>query len=536
MGKNKKNTAYIKQKSNQTPLLFLKNSNIIDLDLKKHEDNNLVIKSHGSEEIEIKEKQFAFNLSGNLTELIPYEKPDKSLETITVGIGGYLSLKSLEHSDKIKIIDEGQSYEQMLRILDIGPSYDSARKLNANMSIGISTSPNLENKNEENLQILSNEIDKYFLDKKIGTLSKSDNKNIERIFREARKFGPIPLDITTDEENAILPVIKPFFEEKQIPTEREFKEEAKKLKVSGNFSSLGAAQNELARRYGFKEYRAIKSRFVESLKSYDNIRNILINTSELNNKENAEIVTFFYKFGRLFRKLNISIGTKDFESIIDNEPILYYKTMERLEIYENSLMGYYRYFLTENSIVFGQIKRNISIMSQDRKISLLNDLNHLEIEENDAPVFGLFANLLAYHIGKSAGDVTLHKNVDGTIEQRFEEHKPFNSHNNEQMNQLKKQFDKMGIKQNQNSEYEMGAKIKTYNSEIGFMIYFLYNISLENQYVTSLLKKMKNIPDDFKINYHQFISTNTLNIFLMKTQPSKTLLEEFEKMILSIIK
>lgn len=310
MGKNKKNTAYIKQKSNQTPLSFLKNSNIIDLDLKKHEDNNLVIKSHGSEEIEIKEKQFAFNLSGNLTELIPYEKPDKSLETITVGIGGYLSLKSLEHSDKIKIIDEGQSYEQMLRILDIGPSYDSARKLNANMSIGICTSPNLENKNEENLQILSNEIDKYFLDKKIGTLSESDHKYLEQIFRESRKFGPIPLDITTDEENAILPVIKPFFEEKQIPTEREFKEEAKKLKVSGNFSSLGAAQNELARRYGFKEYRAIKSRFSESLKTYDNIKvRTLDNSREDRIKDEANEISDYY-FSAEYRDFRRKAGAK----------------------------------------------------------------------------------------------------------------------------------------------------------------------------------------------------------------------------------
>lgn len=412
MEKNKKNTSYIKQKSNQTPLSFLKSSNIIDLDFKKNEDNNLVIKRPNSEEIEIKEKRFAFNLSGNLTELIPYEKPDESLETITVGMGGYLSLKSLEHSDKIKIIDNGQSYKKLIRYLDIGPYYDSAKKLNANMSIGISSSPNSENINEENLQILSNEIDKYFLDKKISTLSESNHKNLEEIFKEARKFGSIPLNITTDDENAILPIIKPFFEEKQIPTEREFKDEAKRLKVSGNFSSLGAAQNELARRYGFKEYRAIRSRFLEPLKSYDNIRNILINTSKLNKKENAEIVNFFFRFGILFRKLDISISTIDFKGIINNERILYYKIMEQLEIYENSLMAYYRYFLTENSIVFGQIKRNISIMSQDRKISLLNDLNHLEIDENDAPAFGLFVNLLAYHIGKSVGNLTLHKNYD----------------------------------------------------------------------------------------------------------------------------
>lgn len=61
---------------------------------------------------------------------------------------------------------------------------------------------------------------------------------LKRKFREVSKFGT-------------------------IPTEKDFKEEAKKLKVSGNFSSLGAAQNALAKKYGFKEYRAIKSKFSE---------------------------------------------------------------------------------------------------------------------------------------------------------------------------------------------------------------------------------------------------------------------------------
>ena len=128
---------------------------------------------------------------------------------------------------------------------------------------------------KENLQILSNEIDKYFLNKKTGTLSESNITKIEEILRKARKYGSIPTKILDNDENMSYPIIKPFFEEKYIPTEREFKDEAKKLKVSGNFSSLGAAQNALAKKYGFEEYRAIKSKFSESSMSYDNINTII---------------------------------------------------------------------------------------------------------------------------------------------------------------------------------------------------------------------------------------------------------------------
>lgn len=52
--------------------------------------------------------------------------------------------------------------------------------------------------------------------------------DIEPSYDSARKLYAMPHNIITDDENAILPVSKPFFEEKQIPTEREFKEEAKK--------------------------------------------------------------------------------------------------------------------------------------------------------------------------------------------------------------------------------------------------------------------------------------------------------------------
>lgn len=129
---------------------------------------------------------------------------------------------------------------------------------------------------------------------------------------------------------------------------------------------------------------------------------------------------FSCKFRVIFRKLNIGVGLlNQFNAFDEANTRLYYKESQHLLIQENSLMMLYRYFLTENSILFGQIKRNIKRLSQDEKLYILKDLESLQIDKNDETVFGLFVNLLAYHIGKSAGDVTLHKNEDGTIEQRF---------------------------------------------------------------------------------------------------------------------
>lgn len=273
----------------------------------------------------------------------------------------------------------------------------------------------------ENDELLTKTIDNYFINKIFGpTLSESSKNEIERIRREARKYSTMPFTISDEDEYMSYPITKPFLEERYIPTEREFKEEAKELKVSENFSSLGAAQNELAKRYGFKEYRAIKSRFSESPKSYDIFYSILIKTYKLNETDYSKINDFIFKFRHIFNKLNIATGLLNHGNIFENEePRLYEKRYGVLYIQENSLMQIYSYFLTENSILFGQIKRNIQKLSPNEKINILKDLESLEIDKNDETVFGLFVGLLEYHIGKSAGDVTLIKKEDGSIGKIF---------------------------------------------------------------------------------------------------------------------
>lgn len=94
------------------------------------------------------------------------------------------------------------------------------------------------------------------------------------------------------------------------------------------------------------------------------------------------------------------------------ESRLYERKLESLHIQENSLKQIYNYFTNENSIVFGQIKRNINRLSPDEKIKLLIEKNELETDKDEEVIF---SNLLAYNIGKSVGDVTLVKNEDGSI-------------------------------------------------------------------------------------------------------------------------
>ena len=55
----------------------------------------------------------------------------------------------------------------------------------------------------------------------------------------------------------------------QLPSIEEFKQQAKELKKSQNLEKLGHAQNALAKQYGYKDYRAIKS----VLKSEDSQNN-----------------------------------------------------------------------------------------------------------------------------------------------------------------------------------------------------------------------------------------------------------------------
>lgn len=396
---------------------------------------------------------------------------------------------------------------------------------------------------KENDELLGKTIDNYFMNRQLGRLSETGKMAMERIFREARRYSAMPHRIINDDTYTSYPVSKPFLEEKQIPTEREFKEEAKRLKNSDNFSSLGAAQNELAKRYGFNEYRAIKSIFSKSLNSYDNIRVIFFNPSELNDNERNELHNFILRFNSVFRKLNISVGI--LESYMNKEPRAYYKILEQLQINENSLIGNYRYFLTENSIVFGQIKKNISILSQDRKINLLNDLNDLEINENDAPAFGLFANLLSYHLGKSAGDVTLHKNEDGTIEQRFVPKSSSGamkkSLNDEVFDFLKHNINSTKLL-NEIAANQVLTELKedfAYKTTKGFFIYFINNIAMENRLTADIIRKISNeVPIGSKIECNQFSydmkKGNVLNVIAMDFQPTNILVEKLYKIASAI--
>lgn len=107
-------------------------------------------------------------------------------------------------------------------------------------------------------------------------------------------------------------------EEKQIPTEREFKKEAKKLKVSGNFSSLGAAQNELARRYGFKEYRAIKNSFNKqnSIIKDETINIIRHAITQINKQKNNNFEVAVNKLHELLKEYEtLKIESNLFENI-----------------------------------------------------------------------------------------------------------------------------------------------------------------------------------------------------------------------------
>lgn len=414
-------------------------------------------------------------------------------------------------------------------------------------------SVNLKNENinlkftKENDELLTKTKDNYFMNKRIGPmLSESSKNEIERIYREARKYGTMPFKISNGDEYMSYPIAKPFFEEKYIPTEKKFKDEAKKLKVTGNFSSLGAAQNELAKRYGFKEYRAIKSSFPELSKSYDNIKSILINTNKLNEIENNKLNTFILKFSTIFRKMSISIGVLNLGNMFNHiEPRLYEKKLESLEIHENSLMQIYSYFLTENSIIFGQIKRNIQKLSQDEKINILKDFESLEIDKKDETVFGLFVGLLEYHIGKSSGDVILHKNEDGSIDKEFvpkSSSGPIkNSLNDEVFDFLKYNIDSTKLL-NEIAANQVVTKVKedfAYKTTKGFFIYFINNIVMENRLTADIIKKISNeLPIGSKVECNQFLydrrKGNVLNVLAMDFQPTNILVEKLYKIASAI--
>ena len=59
----------------------------------------------------------------------------------------------------------------------------------------------------------------------------------------------------------------------KLPYLETFKEEAKQIKITSNFPSLGHAQNFLAQQYGFKDYNSIKVKLVSKNHKFDALPN-----------------------------------------------------------------------------------------------------------------------------------------------------------------------------------------------------------------------------------------------------------------------
>lgn len=338
--------------------------------------------------IQSMEELTAYNRNGELTTIKPF-------------------ISEVGQSEVMSFIDRGQSYEQIAKeLLTLKPEikmidadYTESKKVHIPL-IGEIAEPDVQVSNE-----FMNDLSFII----------SANNEFEGLIDEQSLYNRVFRGSMMVNERKLNLIEKPFYEEKFIPTEQEFKDEAKSIK--SNYSNLGTAQNELAKIYGFKDYRAIKPCFP---KSNDEIAIFMVNTFKLNENENEELNNLYWKFRVIFRRLNIGLGLlNQFNAFENIHPRLYSKDTKRLFIQENSLMQIYSYFLTENSIIFGQIKRNIQKLSQDEKTNILKDLESLEIDKKDETVFGLFVGLLEYHIGKSAGDVTLIKNEDGSIGKIF---------------------------------------------------------------------------------------------------------------------
>lgn len=301
-------------------------------------------------------------------------------------ITNILSSQDSEQSNLIRMILNRGS-----EIIMIKPDYSKNIKVNMPLN---------HKSVESNVQVSNEIMNKlpFIMDANNEFEGLIDEQSLyKRMFRTSMMVNPI------SNERKLNLIEKPFYDEKFIPTEQEFKVEAKSIK--NNYPNLGTAQNELAKIYGFKDYRAIKPCFTSS---NDEIGMIIVNTYKLNDNEYTELNNLFWKFRIIFRCLNIGVGLlNQFNAFENVHPRLYCKDTKKLLIQENSLMQIYSYFLTENSILFGQIKRNIQKLSQDEKTNILKDLESLEIDKKDETVFGLFVGLLEYHIGKSAGDVTL---------------------------------------------------------------------------------------------------------------------------------
>lgn len=418
-------------KSKHVDLLEILKSNTKDLTnmskeqvdtLMSNVNTHLILKKNENNEIEINTSSITESLdivnsiiNNSENSCDPKEVDIKSPFQMASGLGltPYISIQSMEEltaynrdgelttikpfisevgqPEVMSFIDRGQSYvrivEELLNgvpeIKMIEPDYTESKKVHIPLTGEVT---------ESDVKIADGIMEKLSFSDTLNLLS--PNHVLGNVYNvhidEQRFYEKYTNHFAKIHTSNTIPIEKAFYEEKFIPTEQEFKDKAKAIK--SNYPNLGTAQNELSKIYGFKDYRAIKSCFP---KSNDEIRTFLFNTYKLNDEDLEEFSRLRWKFRVILRELNIGVGLlNQFNTFDEANTRLYYKESQHLLIQENSLMMLYSYFLTENSILFGQIKRNIKRLSQEKQLYILKDLESLEIDKKDETVFGLFVQII----------------------------------------------------------------------------------------------------------------------------------------------
>lgn len=180
-----------------------------------------------------------------------------------------------------------------------------------------------------------------------------------------------------------------------LPFDEDFKIEAKKLQSTENYKTLLAAQDALAVKYGFKDYKSIRNKILNPDSIKLNI--FLFHTFYIEDKYKSQIEKTLTLFKYIFQKLNIVCFCMNNGAIKENKFNYHYsKPKKSCEVFITSYEDFTNFLTNEEILFIRKIKSNISKMFVEDKIVLLETLNSIQVNYDDSLL--RFKTILINHL------------------------------------------------------------------------------------------------------------------------------------------
>lgn len=179
----------------------------------------------------------------------------------------------------------------------------------------------------------------------------------------------------------------------------EYKLKAKDIQSNLKLPTLLAAQNILAKQYGYKDYKDVRNKLIDP----DNVKieAFIFLTYYLDENTRKEIQKILDLFSFVLSRLEIYQVTKFNDNSFKNKFDYHYKANKLCEVYLDNYENFINFLTNEEFLFVGKIKSNLSKMFLEDKYIILETLRTIDTHNCDSITISVknsLLNLIEYSI------------------------------------------------------------------------------------------------------------------------------------------